>query len=113
MVKLEEDWAEIIALSFIVLGFFTSILMKNPLFSYLVISLAGFLAGRNYYVKHQKEPILPFVLMIVGFLFGYVIASFWVNRGLVLIFFAIAFGTSYYLHLKHILVIFKSKNFVK
>ena len=113
MVKLEEQWAEISTLILIAVGFIVAVLLQNPALSYITIFLAGFLAGRIYYIKHKRVPILPFVLMIVGFLFGYVIASFWVNRFLVLILFAIAAGVSYYLHLKQILVIFKSERFIK
>ena len=110
---ISEDWAEILTLFFILVGFFISVLLMNPFLSYLTVLLAGFLAGRIYYVKYQTEPILPFVLMIVGFLFGYVVGSIWVNRVWTLLIFVIAASGSYYLHLKQILVIFKSRNFIK
>lgn len=113
MIKLEEEWAELSALFFIVLGLVVSVSLQNPLLSYITVISAGFLAGRIYYIKHQKEPILPFVLMIVGFLLGYVVGSVWVDRIWVLILFVLAFGISYYLHLKQILAIFKSRRFIK
>ncbi len=113
MMKLDEQWAEILTLFFLVLGFVISVLIQHSFLSYIIIFLTGFLAGRIYYLKHQKEPVLPFVLMILGFLIGYVVASFWVNRIIVLVLFVLAFGVSYYLHLKKILTIFKSEDFIR
>jgi len=51
--------------------------------------------------------------MIVGFLVGYFLGTFWASRFWVLVFFLISFGVSYYLHLKEILVIFKKEDFIK
>ena len=111
--KLEEQWVEGLVLLFLVLGFIISVFLLNPYFSYLSIFLSGALAGRIYYVNKSREPILPTVLIIIGFLIGYVAASLWASRILVLFFFALGFILSYYLHMKEILVIFKSENFIK
>lgn len=111
--KIEEQWAEIFVLAFVAIGFIFSIMLRNPSLSYLTVFLGGFIAARGYYLKKNKEPILPFVLMITGFLVGYLIGGIWVSKILILIFFALGVGTSYYLHLKKILVTFKSENFLK
>jgi hypothetical protein len=111
--KFEENWVEHFFLLFLILGFIISVLLKNDLLSYISILFAGGLFGRIYYIKRYKEPILPFILLILGFLIGYLIGSFWTNRFLILLFFSTGFFVSYYLHLKKILVIFKSKRFVK
>jgi hypothetical protein len=108
-----EEWAEMSGLFFMVLGFILSILLMIPVLSYISIMIAGFLAGRIYYIKRFSQPILPFIIMICGFLLGYLIGGFWVSRFWILILFGVTFGASYYLHLKKILVIFKSRNFVK
>lgn len=113
MVSWQKDWAELLMLVFIALGFILSVLLQNAAFSYITILLAGFLAGRIYYIKRFAEPILPFVLMIVGFLLGYLIGNFWVSRIWTMILFVLSFGTSYWLHLKKIVGIFKSENFIK
>jgi len=112
-VEIEEQWAEVLSLVFLVLGFFVAIVMRNPWFGYASISLAGLLAGRIYYVKRLTEPILPFILIILGFLLGYVVGGFWLSRKLALLLFVGFFTLSYYLHLKEILVIFKSTKFLK
>lgn len=111
--KIEEQWAELFVLVFLVLGFFIAVLVQSPFFSYCSILLAGLLAGRIFYIKKTTEPILPFVLIIVGFLLGYLLGGFWISRVMAFILFVIAFVVSYYLHLKKILVIFKSERFIK
>jgi RsiW-degrading membrane proteinase PrsW (M82 family) len=113
MTDLKEQWAESLTLFFLVVGFMFAVLMKNAAFSYITILLCGGLAGRTYYTKRETQPIFPFVLIILGFLLGYLIGGVWVSRIWVFIFFALGFGVSYYLHLKKILVIFKSENYIK
>ena len=113
MMKLEEQWAESLAVFFVVLGFIISVLLQSVIFSYISIILAGFLAGRVFYIKRYKEPLFPFVLIIVGFLVGYLVGGFWVSRILSLILFAAALIVSYQLHVKKILVIFKSEKYHK
>ncbi len=111
--KLVEQWPELTALFFLAVGFIIAVLLQSPKFSYVSIILCGFLAGRIYYLKRFKEPVFPFVLIIMGFLLGYLIGTFWVNRVLSLFLFLLSFFVSYYLHLKKILVIFKSERFLK
>ena len=111
--KFQESWAETFAVLFILIGFVLSLLLMKAFLVYLVIFLVGFLAGRIVYIKRFEEPIFPFILMILGFLFGYMLGSFWSSRLGVLIFFIVGLGVSYFLHLKKILVIFKSREFLK
>jgi len=112
-IKWAEEWAEAGTLAFMVLGFVLSILLKVPLLSYLSVIIAGFLAGRVYFIKRYTEPIFPIVLIICGFLLGYLLGGIWASRLWILILFLASWWASYYLHLKKILVIFKSQNFLK
>ena len=111
--KLEDQWPELTALLFLALGFVISVLLRNALWSYVSIFSSGLLAGRIYYMKRFKEPIVPFVLIILGFFMGYLLGALWVNRTLTIVFFLISFGVSYYLHLKKIVTTFKSERFVR
>ncbi len=113
MVKWEKEWAEVLTLLFLVLGFILSVLLQSAWMSYLSILVSGFLAGRIYFIKRYKAPLLPVILIILGFLIGYLIGSIWVNRVLVLLFFAGAFWGSYYLHTHKILPVFKGEQFVR
>ena len=112
-IKWNEQWVEVFSVALLVLGFILSILLRSQTLTLVSVILAGFLAGRVYYCKKSKEPILPFILMIVGFLVGYLLGGFWASPFWTLLLFAIGFIGSYYLHLKKIIVIFKSEGFVK
>lgn len=111
--KIEENWVETLTVTFIVLGFILSLTLHNALLNYFIIFIIGFLAGRTYYIKKHHEPILHVVILIIGFLLGYLIASFWSNRLFSFIVFIGAFYLSYYLHREKIITIFKSENFLK
>ncbi|MBI2665985.1 hypothetical protein HYX13_00070 [Candidatus Woesearchaeota archaeon] len=112
-IKWEEEWAEVFALFFLVVGFIISVLLQSPSLTYLILFLAGGLAGRTYYFKESSQPILPFVLMILGFLLGYMLGNFWTNRVWGIIVFAFGFWGSLQLHRKEIIGTFKSKLFIK
>lgn len=111
--KWDENWVEVFFILFLAIGFVLAVFLKSVMFSLITVSLAGFVAGRTFYIKRYNEPILPFILIILGFLLGYILGSVWVNRYIVLVFFIIGFILSYYLHLNKIIGIFKSKNFLK
>ena len=111
--KIEETWVETLTVVFILIGFVVALLLSNVWGVYLIVLLSGFLAGRIFYIKRFNEPIFPFVAMIIGFLFGYVLGGFGVSRFWIAVLFLGSLGISYYLHLKKIIVIFKSKNFIK
>ena len=113
MVKWDERWVETFALFFIVIGFIFSVILRNAFFSHITVIIAGIVAGRVFYLKRFKEPIFPFVIIIIGFLLGYVIGSFSASRFVTFIFFVLSFIGSYYLHMKKIITIFKNKNFIK
>ncbi|MAG73138.1 hypothetical protein CL620_02400 [archaeon] len=108
-----EEWVEAFTVILLLIGFIIAIALKNPFLSYVLIFLAGMLAARGYYLRRKNEPILPFVLLILGFLLGYILGAFSGNRMLTFLFFAVGFFVSYYLHVKKIITIFKSKGYVK
>ncbi|MBI2669118.1 hypothetical protein HYX14_04720 [Candidatus Woesearchaeota archaeon] len=111
--KLHENWVESASLALLAIGFIFSVFMGNSILSFISVFLAGAVAARIYYIKRYKEPILPFILMIIGFLLGYWVGNFWASRLASLFFFAAGFGLSYYLHLKKYITIFKNQNFFK
>lgn len=113
LLEWENWWPEALSLLLLVIGFIMAVLLHNSFLNYLMVLLAGFLAARVYYSKRFTEPILPFIMIIIGFLIGYLLGSFWASRIWSFIFFSLGFGVSYYLHMKKILVIFKSKPYIK
>ena len=111
--KLQYQWPELLALCFTLLGFLISVLISKPWLSYFAVLVSGLLAARLYYIQRYQQPILPSVLIILGFLVGYVAGSFWVSRFWAIVFFLSGFALSYYMHVKGIIVSFKSKGFLK
>ena len=89
-------------------GFLVALLMGSALVSYFVIVLAGLLAGRFFYLRRITQPILPFILIIVGFLFGFTLGAVWASRLLVLVFFLVSSFVSYYLPRQGDLCFFKT-----
>jgi ABC-type spermidine/putrescine transport system permease subunit I len=110
--KLEEQWGELFALSLLVIGFIVAILLRSAFFNYITAFVAGFLSARLYLFKRYKQPILPFILIIVGFLLGYLIGTIWASRIVTFVFFAVGFAVSYYLHKNKIIGIFKSEPYL-
>ena len=111
--KLQYQWPELLALCFTLLGFLISVLISQPGLSYFSVFVSGLLAARLYYLQRYQQPILPSVLIILGFLVGYVAGSFWASRFWTIVFFICGFALSYYMHVKGIIVSFKSKGFIK
>ncbi len=111
--KIEEYWVETLTMVFILVGFVISLLLVSHSIAYFIVLLSGFLAGRIFYMKRFKEPIFPFVVMIVGFLFGYLLGGFGMSKVWIVVLFLVSWGISYYLHKAKIIKIFKSKNFIK
>jgi len=99
-VVLWKQWAEVFFVILLMIGFLIAVSIKSVAMNYIVIFLAGMMAGRLVYEKKGKQPIFAFFLIIVGFLFGYMLGSFAVNKKLIVIFFIIGSLTSYYIHKK-------------
>lgn len=110
--KLKEHWHELFALCFTLLGFIISVVIAKPGLSYFAVFVSGLLAGRLYYIQRFK-PLYPSILIILGFLVGYVAGSFWVSRFWTIVFFLCGFGLFYYMQVRGIIGSFKSTGFVK
>lgn len=110
---LQEYWVELIATFFLALGLLIALLMRTAFMAYMIIVLSGFLAGRISSVKKMKEPIFPFVIIILAFILGYTLASLKASRIVIIVLFFVSAVVSYYLHKNKIIGIFKSKDFIK
>ncbi|MBW2978115.1 hypothetical protein KY331_04685 [Candidatus Woesearchaeota archaeon] len=95
-----KQWAEVFFIILLLIGFLIAVSIKSAAMNYVVIFLGGLMAGRLLYEKKGKQPIFAFFLIIVGFLFGYMLGSFAVNKKLIVIFFIAGTLASYYIHKK-------------
>ena len=99
------SWAELFFVFLIVIGFVISITVRNSILSYIVMFCGGLMGGRLIAKKIKKQPLFPYFLIVLGFLFGYLLGSFTIkiNRLLLIILFVIGGIVSYMLHKKEII----------
>ena len=97
-----ESWAELFFILLIIIGFVISIVIRNAALSYIVVFAVGLMAGRLIGLRVKKKPIVPYFLIIIGFLIGFLLGTFTikVSRILLIILFIIGGIISYYIHKK-------------
>jgi len=74
-----------------------SLRVPSAVISYLVIFLAGMVGGRLLY-KYKFHLKFTWILVIFGFLVGFVIGSTYGDTKIIILLFIIGNATSYYLH---------------
>lgn len=109
----DTKWPEYVVGILAIIGLFLGIGMRNEFFSYISITLLGFLGGRIIYIKKGRTKHHPFVTGVILLLFLYILSNFGANRLLLLTLAIVSVFISYTLHKKKIFTIFKSKNFLK
>ena len=97
MVMNVSNWAEIVFFILLVIGFLFSLAAPSAVLSYLIIFVAGMMAGRLIYYR-KESMVFPYVLIIVGFFLGYLIGSRYGNWLVLTILFVLGSILSYYLH---------------
>jgi len=97
-----DYWGEYASFVFIVLGFIFAVSARSAGVLYLLAFLFGGMSGRWWW-KFKKNPRVAPAIIIIGFLIGFVVGSFYGSRQIVVIAFALGMGTSYLLHDKGII----------
>jgi len=92
-----RNWAELFFFILLVIGFLLSIATPSAVISYFMIFSCGMMAGRLWFERKNKL-IFPYFLIIVGFLIGYILGSFYGSRKVILTLFVLGTLISYYLH---------------
>ncbi|MBN2567091.1 hypothetical protein JXB02_03355 [Candidatus Woesearchaeota archaeon] len=92
-----KNWAETYAIVLLIIGFVISLAAGSAVMSYIIIFLSGMFAGRLMYFRKRKLNF-PFYLIIIGFLLGYLLGSFYGRKDIIIICFILGFILSYYLH---------------
>ncbi len=95
-----KRWAEVFFVILLLCGFFIAVSIKSVLLNYIVVFFAGLMAGRLLAMKFRKQPMFAYVLIIIGFLLGYLIGSFEINKKMIALWFIIGGIISYYMHRK-------------
>ena len=94
-----KNWAEFFFFVLMVIGFIISMIAPSAVISYIVIFLSGMIGGRLLYHR-RKKLTFPYYLIIIGFLIGYVIGTYYGSRKVVIILFILGVLFSYHLHKK-------------
>lgn len=95
--NLADYWGEILAIVLLIIGFILAVASGSAVISYAVILFAGMILGRLWY-KFRNTLKLGWVLVILGFLAGYILGSQYGNRAIIIIFFVGGFVLSYATH---------------
>ena len=72
MMDITDAWVEALFLIMLILGWVLALFISSPAVSYTVIFLCGAAFGKT--IHHKKEDFfLPYILLTVGFIIGYLI----------------------------------------
>ena len=97
-----RHWAELTALVVFIIGLGFTLNAQSALISYVLIFIFGLIGGRFWY--HMKHELwVPIILIIVGFLLGYVMGTVFERITLVVVLFVFGIIISYMLHDRNII----------
>lgn len=97
MIKFWEDWAEIIGFFLLIIGFFFAILAGSAIISYLIVIMCGLMGGRIWF-RIKENLKTPWIIILLGFLIGFVLGSFYGNKKIIILLYIVAIAVSYFLH---------------
>ena len=94
-----RSWAELFFFAVMIIGFIIALLTPSAFISYIVVLLSGMIAGRLLYDRKKKLTI-PYYLIILGFLIGFVLGSRYGSQKIIIILFVLGLLLSYHLYNK-------------
>ena len=94
-----KNWAEFFFFIVMVIGLIVGLWTTSfsAVISYIVIFLSGMIGGRLLYDRKGKLTF-PYYIIIIGFLIGYVLGTYYGSKWIVVILFVLGILFSYYLH---------------
>ncbi|MBI4145735.1 hypothetical protein HY489_00165 [Candidatus Woesearchaeota archaeon] len=96
------DWAEWIAVFFLLIGSLMALFVANVVILYLVCFLMGLAFGRMWY-KWKKRGRVPLFLSIMTFIFGFLMGAVFRSARVLLIIFVAGMFAGYYISEKELL----------
>ena len=96
-----KSWAEFFFFVLMIIGFIVALWATSfsAVISYIVVFLSGMIGGRLLYDR-KKKLTFPYYIIIIGFIMGYVIGTYYGSRKVVIILFVLGILFSYHLHNK-------------
>lgn len=104
MINLFRNWVEFLFVVVLIIGFGISISLESLGVTYFVIFLCGMVVGRMWY-QGKKAIKLPTMLVIVGFVVGYIFGTRYGGWKGILFFFVLGALIAYYIYEKKYLKI--------
>ena len=93
----KEDWVEVLLLVFIVIAFVFVAASPSALSAYVLALLSGALFG-GYWWHFRAKPRLPFVIIIIGFVAGWLVGMLSGNKLFSIVMFYIGMAVGYAIH---------------
>ena len=97
-----SDWAELFFIILLLVGIVMGVMSPNYFITYAVSFVAGMIAGRLIYDRKDKGKA-PYLLIIIGFILGFVVGTFHGNRTITFLLFLFGAALTYYLFDKKII----------
>lgn len=97
-----SDWAEFFFFVLLFIGLIFGAFSPSAVITYLVGFFSGMMAGRLMY-ERRKKGRAPYLLIIIGFVMGYVIGTFYGHKQVTFLLFVFGAALSYYLFNKKII----------
>lgn len=96
-----KSWAEFFFFVLMVIGFIVSLWATSfsAVISYIVVFLSGMIGGGLLY-ERKKKLKFPYYIIIIGFLIGYVLGTYYGSRIVIVVLFILGILFSYHLHNK-------------
>ena len=102
MLDFYKNYYEYLFFALVVIGIVVALLAPSAVISYAVIFLSGIFAGRLLYSRKNKTQF-PYLMVIAGFVIGYLIGVYYGSRRIAIALFAIGAVVGYKLFDKKIL----------
>lgn len=102
MFQFYKNWMEFFFFVLMVVGVIIALAAPSAVISYIIIFLSGMFAGRLIYERRDKIQF-PYLMIIAGFVVGYLIGVWYGNRIVVIVLFVVGAILSYKLYEKKIL----------
>ena len=102
MFQYYKNWMEFWFIVLMVIGAFIALLAPSAVISYVIAFMIGLGAGRLIYDKKDRIQF-PYLMIVAGFVMGYLIGVYYGNRKWVIFLFVIGVIIGYKLYSKKIL----------
>ena len=97
-----KNWMEFFFLVLMIIGVFIALTAPSAMISYFIMFISGMFAGRLMYERQHKIG-LPYLIIIAGFVIGYLLGAYYGNKGILISLFIIGALITYKLYEKKVL----------